>query len=544
MANANIVEVKPRPKKSPPDAVLFSKQAAIHTTERFATGYSYGELNPLTLSGILQECETGWLKQWSELCEYALETDEQLGDAVGTRITRAAQAPWSIVAGNAHNARAQEQAEPAMRFVRDVLDGIPTFDTDLASILQAIGNGVSAHQFQWNYLRGMMVITGLDWAHPRRFKWDADYKLRLYDYGRRGGGGEGEELIKDLWLVHVSKERPSYPTRAGVIRSTIWAWLFKRWVNRYWIHATEKFGQPGVHAVTPANSSPAVRRKTLEALENLSYDSVAVFEEGVEIVYQGGPGTAANGDMFEKYLRYADENMSKAILGATDITDPGTHGSQSAVETRVEAVLDPRTVTDAMNLANTLREQMFKPLILHNLHLFNGVIPPIPRMVHGGDAAQEAEPVPEVSVDPAGEREKQKDGRAAEMAPDGQQAPRPAAQTPEDIEAVDPEAALNGAQVTALLDIVGQVGAGTIPRPTAVEIMVAAFPIDRETADRILGDVGQGFTPAPEVEASRKKKRLNSAEAEPVVLTRGSSESGPINTDSSMSPLKKALIGE
>ena len=57
--------------------------------------------------------------------------------------------------------------------------------------------------------------------------------------------------------------------------------------------------------------------------------------------------------------------------------------------------------------------------------------------------------------------------------------------------------ALNGAQVTALLEVVQQVVMGLLPRESAIEIIVAAFPVDQTTASRILGKVGKGFKPDP-----------------------------------------------
>ena len=58
------------------------------------------------------------------------------------------------------------------------------------------------------------------------------------------------------------------------------------------------------------------------------------------------------------------------------------------------------------------------------------------------------------------------------------------------------DTALNGAQVEALMGIVAQVATGQLPRASGVEIMVAAFPISRDDAERIMGAVGQGFVPA------------------------------------------------
>lgn len=57
----------------------------------------------------------------------------------------------------------------------------------------------------------------------------------------------------------------------------------------------------------------------------------------------------------------------------------------------------------------------------------------------------------------------------------------------------DPQAALNGAQVTSLLSIVNSAATRQVPRETAIQLIVAAFPISPEQADRILGPVGKSF---------------------------------------------------
>lgn len=58
------------------------------------------------------------------------------------------------------------------------------------------------------------------------------------------------------------------------------------------------------------------------------------------------------------------------------------------------------------------------------------------------------------------------------------------------------EQALNGAQVTALIELVRQVVAGQIPRDTAVGIIVTSYQRTPEQADALLGEAGRGFTPA------------------------------------------------
>lgn len=68
----------------------------------------------------------------------------------------------------------------------------------------------------------------------------------------------------------------------------------------------------------------------------------------------------------------------------------------------------------------------------------------------------------------------------------------------EEAEPVDPRTALNGAQVASMLSIAIGVATGQIPKTSAVEMIVAAFPVDRETASRIIDDVQPSAAqPAP-----------------------------------------------
>jgi hypothetical protein len=58
------------------------------------------------------------------------------------------------------------------------------------------------------------------------------------------------------------------------------------------------------------------------------------------------------------------------------------------------------------------------------------------------------------------------------------------------------DTALNGAQVSSLLEVIDKVATGALPRESAVEIIKRAFNMDQAAADKLLGDVGRGFTPA------------------------------------------------
>lgn len=59
-------------------------------------------------------------------------------------------------------------------------------------------------------------------------------------------------------------------------------------------------------------------------------------------------------------------------------------------------------------------------------------------------------------------------------------------------ESVDPTKALNGAQVTAILEIMARVTRGEITKDTAVRIMQTAFPVSHEEAVQLMADAIEG----------------------------------------------------
>lgn len=58
---------------------------------------------------------------------------------------------------------------------------------------------------------------------------------------------------------------------------------------------------------------------------------------------------------------------------------------------------------------------------------------------------------------------------------------------------IDPSASLNGAQVTAMMEVISRVTRGEIPKTSAEQIIAASFPIALEAARKLLDDVEEGI---------------------------------------------------
>jgi phage-related protein (TIGR01555 family) len=90
-------------------------------------------------------------------------------------------------------------------------------------------------------------------------------------------------------------------------------------------------------------------------------------------------------------------------------------------------------------------------------------------------------------------------------------------EAPVDPKAKDPSAALNGAQVSSLLEIVTQIGARQIPRSTGIGLITAAFPLSVVQAEAIVGEVGVSFFTTPD---PTQVAELDSIKSEHAALTR------------------------
>jgi|PlaIllAssembly_1097288.scaffolds.fasta_scaffold00011_39 SPP1 gp7 family putative phage head morphogenesis protein len=335
--------------------------------------------------GILQELDRGFVEGWADLCEYTLSRDLHISAVLGTRKARAVASAYQILPAETTDPAKTGLADAAAAFISDRLSAMSGLRQTFFSIMDALVVGFSAHEIQWILSGNECVPESITWVHPRRFRYDDEWNLRLYDSGARkpstGGGemtGVGEALLPDRWLVHYARSGGGYPSTYGLMRSLIWKYIEAHQVDKSWIFALERHGQPLLTTTVPKNTTSAIKEQQLRMLQNLSYDSVAVFEEGATINVVGGPAAIGNGATFEAFLKHTHDEITVFVLGASDLVNPGINGSQAAVGTRLSATADIIRDVDAMNFWDTLQAQLFLPMLRYNTHLFGGVIPPVP----------------------------------------------------------------------------------------------------------------------------------------------------------------------
>lgn len=500
--------------------------------DRIAT--RYGDLTAPTLTSVLNDLDRGRLEAWSDLAEFAVGTDAFLISVYRTRIDRVAQADY-IVCPSEHGD--QRVAQLAAEFIDEQISRVDNWNQFTRNALHGIFPGFSANEMLWTRDRNARVyyVHRIEYRHGHRFRYGPQYDLRLYDRGRRQGKDRyGEVLDPRQWIVHHHQEQAGYPTVGGVMRSVVWPWLFRRWVDKGWILFLEKYGHPILSAKVPPDTPDAVRDQIKTDLENMSYDHVEVFEQGVEVEVNAS-GTQGSNDVHDKYMRAKREEISMAVLGVADAVEPGAHGSQAAISTRAGVAMDPRMVSDGDAFADTLRPSFFAQSIAMNdcRRLFGVGVDQVPVPTYRLKTADD-----EVVRDQSDKAEEVQEEARAEVVE------RARIDVRGELEEEEPtNSNMASDEVASMRELVLSAAKKELPADTVKLMLSVAFPgQDTSTWDAIL---------AP-LEPKRRKRKRDTAQldllpkASPPV--RGTKTSGARTISrtrsGSPSPLERALKGE
>lgn len=498
---------------------------------------NYTELSFDRVVSILKSAEQGFTEQWADLAIRMRSSDDHLYSVCETRINAVAGAKWKLNPGTGESALASRAADDCER----VLRGIPSLKRVFRDILDGVYVGWSVLEIIWEPRGDEWLPVEVVWLHPRRFRFAEDFSLYLWDDGRaaqvaretgapvvESRGASGMALSPNKYIVHVPRAIQNYPTSSGALVTCVRPWWVKQWVTKFWLSGAEVAGNPRYIATAPQATPDNVFEALHEGLEQLAADGVAAFREGVQVSIQA-PLAQGSGSVWQQLYDNCNAGESKAILGSTLNVEIGeTGGAYAAAESQGDVTITPRIAADADAMWETIARDLLRPYLFFNRHRYGGVMPPVPRgetiffeakaevdeLVVGKGACSWNELRQSRGLE-AWTTEQGGDQRIpAEMAsaapsfdaPDPTMPAVPAApdSLPDVAESVPVEkaadAALNGAQVESLLEIVSRVASGQIPRATGINLITAAFPLTPEQAEKIMGPVGAGFVPTPEGE--------------------------------------------
>lgn len=478
------------------------KRISSTRRDRGAMATRFASLQPETLTAIQIELEQGTLVNWADLCDRMIQRDPDILATYESRLSVISGAEIIVEPGVPTGDPARDAlADDCASWVDSWLRSMPSSRYAHES-LDAIGKGLAVHEILYDETDAGLVPVSLEWLHLRRFCYAPDWTPRIMDLGDGSPYlTSGYALEPGRFLVHEPRALPGYPT-GGVLRAVMWLFLFKSWAVQYGVSGAEQFAYPMKIATIQRGGDAQAREAAKQYLEELAQDHGAVIDRDTTI--QLLESTVKDGGTWSNLIAECNRGIAKALLGMTDLAEPTRVGAYAAVETRKGATVDARVLKDERALAVTWERDLVAPAVAANIDRWGGVLPPLPRL-RWSIAAKRLDVAGEGALALSVDEVRSRQGLSPVGGLLGSQIWRDfvAGKDPIDPAAVSEkpvsETALNGAQVSSLVQIVGEVAAGRIPRGTGVELIIAAFPtMSRDQAERIMGDVGAGFVPATE----------------------------------------------
>jgi hypothetical protein len=347
----------------------------------------FAEVNPARIGAIIGETERGVITEWADLCD-RMVFDPTVKAAYETRLSAVSATRWVIEPGDATGDPARDRyREDARAFVERVIATIglvdpPTdyreigdFRQGISNLLDGIGKGLGATEIEWRYVSGDWVPARLHWVHARRFCFSTSWEPLLVDAGDTYNSS-GVTLEPGKFLVHMPRPVAGYPTKTGAMRSVVWAWLFKKWGQQFWLSGAERFAWPFMWALVDRNTPKEMRAEHLARLEKLAADHAAVLDAGTEVKLL--ESTVKDGGTWKEFNAAMSGEISKGIQGMADASEASKVGAYGAVEARKGISIDPRIAVDEAELASTVQRQLIWWICWFNRHRFGGLMPPVP----------------------------------------------------------------------------------------------------------------------------------------------------------------------
>lgn len=312
-------------------------------------------LTPERLAGILRLADSGDLALQAELFEEMEERDALLFSLLQTRKLAVVGLDWRL-----EPAEESREARRILRAWEEVWWGLP-LEALMTDLLSAIPQGVSLVAVAWEWDGLLWRPKGFRWVHPGSLVYrEAEDRFLLATREHP----QGEAIPYGGGIEHRYRARSGLPTRAGLMRSLAWLYLFKHYALKDWVVFAEVYGQPyRIGRYDPA-AGEEERRRLEEAVRALGADAAGVISKDTEIeILEAAKGQGP--EVYERLIRLCNREMTQAVLGQTLTSSEGEGGSYALAKVHERVRIDLLRA-DARALATAIREGLVKPFVAFN----------------------------------------------------------------------------------------------------------------------------------------------------------------------------------
>jgi phage gp29-like protein len=303
-------------------------------TSEFAVRQFWNSLSALS---VLPNPDPVLQSEGLQLSTYRRMNDGHLGAVTRKRRAAVRARPWQL----------NSKGVPA-RLYKRVAEMLGSLDIRNAMSILWSGNlyGFSVLEVMWEMQGGLLVPVELKDKPQEWFGWHSDGTLRFLD-----DAGLGEVVPPRKFLVARSEPTFTNPYGKPLLSECFWPLAFKRGGLRFWMTFLERYGMPRAIGKVPASASETERETLLGSMVAMVQDAAAVINDNQSLEIQEATGKAASTSAYSELVRWADTEISKAILGETLTTELPTQGSMAAAQVhndvRKDLALDDAALIEA-----------------------------------------------------------------------------------------------------------------------------------------------------------------------------------------------------
>lgn len=265
-------------------------------------------LTPDRLQRIITSADGGQPFEQAALFDVMLEKEPRFAAHLQTRRLAVLRCKWRVE--NPDDKKSAEEIENMFRAagLRDAM----------SQLLRAIGIGYAGVMVNWE--RGGASIKGFESIASDRFVFDeVGFPAVLPD--------AGEPLPLSSFapaqiLYTVADGQCGLPTRAGLLRTLMWLYLFKNTNFTLWNQFLERFGVPFILGKLPSGdfNDAKKRAELLRSIMNVRSGGGGVGTTETDMQTING-ASGSNQEAFAEFQRYCDETATLVILGQLASSD-------------------------------------------------------------------------------------------------------------------------------------------------------------------------------------------------------------------------------
>jgi phage gp29-like protein len=315
--------------------------------------YPLRGLNPVRLTNLLRDADDGELERQSELFEDMEEKDGYLFAQLQTRKLAITGLDWAVKPADS-SSEAKRIAE-AFAAVWANIDQ----ETLLGDLADAIPKGVSVINMAWTRDGGIWTPSTLEHIPASKLIYrDGQFKVRTLEFPM------GLALEFGAAIEHRFKARSGSPTRAGLMRTIAWWFLFKHYGVKDWLAFAELFGVPLRLGKYDPSTGDDERRALEVAVRSIGSDGAGVISrdteiEIIEIASKGGA------EVFQNLVTLCNREIALTVLGQTLTSSEGEHGTQALGNVH-QKVREDLLIADVKAIARTLKDDLARAFVAFN----------------------------------------------------------------------------------------------------------------------------------------------------------------------------------